>query len=138
MLAGIPKSSAPRYRTSDWSRYKAALKRQGSLSIWFDPDLDWRAARTGKRGHPETFLDQAIQTCLTCERSCAGCHCARPIHGNATGPSNHGEGPGCQLDQDGAPRLARAGLVNLVPPSGQDIRSRSSGDTLVSPQPAHR
>src|SRR5690606_4766865 len=31
----------------------------------FDPDLDWRAARTGKRGHPEMFSNQAIQACLT-------------------------------------------------------------------------
>jgi len=61
----MSKSSTPRYRTSNWSRYNAALKRRGSLSIWFDPDLDWRAARTGKRGHPETFSDQAIQACLT-------------------------------------------------------------------------
>jgi len=61
----MPKSSAPRYRTSNWSHYNAALKRRGSLSIWFDADLDWRAARTGKRGHPETFSDQAIQACLT-------------------------------------------------------------------------
>lgn len=61
----MPKPSAPRYRTSNWSSYNAALKQRGSLSIWFDRDLDWCAARTGKRGHPETFSDQAIQACLT-------------------------------------------------------------------------
>ena len=61
----MPKPSTPHYRTSNWSRYNAALKLRGSLSIWFDPALDWRATRTGKRGHPETFSDQAIQTCLT-------------------------------------------------------------------------
>ena len=57
--------SAPGYRTSSWSRCNAALARRGSLSVWSDADLDWRAARTGKRGHPEVFSDQAIQTCLT-------------------------------------------------------------------------
>ena len=61
----MPKPSAPRYRTTNWSSYNAALKQRGSLSIWFDRDLDWCAARTGKRGHPETFSDQAIQACLT-------------------------------------------------------------------------
>jgi hypothetical protein len=61
----MPKPSALGYRTSNWSGYNAALKHRGSLSIWFDPDLDWCAAKTGKRGHPETFSDQAIQACLT-------------------------------------------------------------------------
>jgi len=44
---------------------RASLKRRGSRSIWFDPEMEWRADRTGKRGHPETFSDSAIQACLT-------------------------------------------------------------------------
>jgi hypothetical protein len=27
-----------------------ALKRRGSLTIWFDPTMTWEAAPTGKRG----------------------------------------------------------------------------------------
>lgn len=27
--------------------------------------MEWYAVRTGRRGHPETFSDSAIQTCLT-------------------------------------------------------------------------
>lgn len=54
-----------RYRTTNWSDYNAALRRRGSLSVWFDPNMSWHAERSGKRGHPETFSDSAIQTCLT-------------------------------------------------------------------------
>ena len=56
-----------------------ALKRRGSLTIWFDPARTWEAAPTGKRGRqPDysgeedqktvrgtVFPTNAIQTCLT-------------------------------------------------------------------------
>ena len=56
-----------------------ALKRRGSLTIWFDPAMTWDAAPTGKRGRqPDysgeedqktvwrtVFPKNAIQTCLT-------------------------------------------------------------------------
>lgn len=61
----MPKPSSPRYRTTNWPDYNAALRRRGSLSIWFDPTMTWHAVKTGKRGHPETFSEAAIQTCLT-------------------------------------------------------------------------
>ncbi len=61
----MPKPDAIRYRTTKWSEYNASLKRRGSLSIWFDPEMAWHAGRTGKRGHPDTFSDSAVQTCLT-------------------------------------------------------------------------
>lgn len=61
----MPKPANTRYRTTNWAHYNASLKRRGSLSIWFDPDMSWQADRSGKRGHPETFSDSAIQTCLT-------------------------------------------------------------------------
>ena len=61
----MPTLSLPRYRTTNWSDYNAALRRRGSLSVWFDPDMVWHAEKSGKRGRPETFADAAIQTCLT-------------------------------------------------------------------------
>lgn len=61
----MPKPANTRYRTTNWSEYNASLKRRGSLSIWFDPEMSWQAERGGKRGHPETFSDSAIQACLT-------------------------------------------------------------------------
>lgn len=61
----MPKLSSSRYCTTNWPAYIAALRRRGSLSIWFDPTMAWHAAKTGKHGHPETFSESAIQTCLT-------------------------------------------------------------------------
>ena len=55
----------PTYRTTNWHDYNAALVRRGSLSIWFDPETQWLAAPTGRRGRQPVFADAAIQTCLT-------------------------------------------------------------------------
>jgi hypothetical protein len=51
--------------TTNWADYNAALKRRGSLTIWFDPEMKWDAELSGKRGRSRTFSDAAIQTCLT-------------------------------------------------------------------------
>jgi hypothetical protein len=45
--------------------YNEALKRRGSLTIWFDPEMTWGGAPTGKRGRTPDYPDGAIQTCLT-------------------------------------------------------------------------
>ncbi|MCE8433988.1 transposase, partial [Rhodovulum sulfidophilum] len=42
-----------------------ALKRRGSLTIWFDPEMTWEAKPTDKRGRQPTCSDAAVQTCLT-------------------------------------------------------------------------
>ena len=55
----------PTYKTRNWPSCNAALKRRGSLTIWFDPSITWQAARTGKRGRQADYSDAAIQTCLT-------------------------------------------------------------------------
>ncbi|MGY6634463.1 MAG: IS5 family transposase, partial [Alkalilacustris sp.] len=49
----------------NWPAYNEALKRRGSLTIWFDPAMTWEAAPTGKRGRQPDYSDAAIQTCLT-------------------------------------------------------------------------
>ena len=41
------------------------MKQRGSLSLWFDAAMDWRAAPSGKRGRQQAYSDAAIQTCLT-------------------------------------------------------------------------
>jgi len=38
-----------------------ALKRRGSLAIWFDPTMTWEAAPTGKRGRPPDYSGEADQ-----------------------------------------------------------------------------
>lgn len=56
---------APAYKTRNWPAYNEALKRRGSLTIWFDPAMTWEATPTGKRGRQPDYSDAAIQTCLT-------------------------------------------------------------------------
>jgi len=60
-------SSLPptKYKTKNWSAYNEALKRRGSLMIWFDPEMVWRPPPTGRPGRQPSFSDAAIQTCLT-------------------------------------------------------------------------
>ena len=41
------------------------MKQRGSLSLWFDAAMDWRAAPSGKRGRQQAYSDAAIQACLT-------------------------------------------------------------------------
>ena len=53
------------YKTTNWPAYNDALKRRGSLTIWFDPKMCWHAAPTGKRGRQPTYSDAAVQACLT-------------------------------------------------------------------------
>ncbi len=60
----MSKPILPTYRTTNWRSYNAALKQRGSLHIWFDPETQWLAAPSGKRGCSATFTDAAIQACL--------------------------------------------------------------------------
>ena len=55
----------PAYKTRNWPAYNEALKRRGSLTIWFDSAMTWEATPTGKRGRQPDYSDAAIQTCLT-------------------------------------------------------------------------
>ena len=55
----------PLFRTTNWSSYSRALKRRGSLMVWFDPEMAWFAVPSGKAGHPERFSAAAIQFCLS-------------------------------------------------------------------------
>ena len=44
MVAGShEKPSSPTYKTTNWTAYNEVLKRRGSLTIWFDPEMDWDA-----------------------------------------------------------------------------------------------
>lgn len=61
----MSRPTPPTYKTRNWPAYNEALKRRGSLTIWFDPEMSWEAAPTGKRGRQQTYSDAAIQTCLS-------------------------------------------------------------------------
>ena len=54
-----------RYRTLNWRSYDAALRERGSLTVWFDPAMDWYAEPSGRRGGQAVYSDAAIQACLT-------------------------------------------------------------------------
>jgi hypothetical protein len=61
----MSRPTLPAYKTRNWPAYNKALKRRGALTIWFDPEMTWAAAPTGKRGRQCDYGDAAIQTCLT-------------------------------------------------------------------------
>jgi hypothetical protein len=43
----MSKPTLPTYKTTNWADYNAALKRRGSLTIWFDPEMNWGAEPSG-------------------------------------------------------------------------------------------
>ena len=61
----MSRPTPPTYKTKNWPAYNEALKRRGSLTIWFDPEMSWDGAPTGRRGRQQTYSDAAIQTCLS-------------------------------------------------------------------------
>lgn len=56
--------SRPTNKTLDWLEYTKALKRHGSLTIRFDPDMAWASLPSGKRGRQHAYSDAAAPTCL--------------------------------------------------------------------------
>jgi hypothetical protein len=53
------------YKTTNWHAYNQALRQRGSLTVWFDPSMQWEAVPSGRRGRQQTYSDAAIQACLT-------------------------------------------------------------------------
>ena len=45
--------------------YNQALRQRGSLTVRFDPSMQWDAAPSGHRGRQQTYSIAAIQACLT-------------------------------------------------------------------------
>ncbi|MET4103491.1 hypothetical protein ABIE58_002933 [Roseovarius sp. MBR-78] len=50
----MSRPTPPTYKIKNWRAYNAALKRRGSLTIWFDPEMTWEPLPTGKRGRQPT------------------------------------------------------------------------------------
>ena len=59
--SGMSRPTPPAYKTLNWPAYNEALKRRGSLTIWFDPDMIWEAAPTGKRGRRPDYSGEKDQ-----------------------------------------------------------------------------
>ena len=60
----MSRPASPRYRTTNWKSYNDALMQRGSLLIWLDKEMVWRAPKAGSNGRPPVFSDGAIQFCL--------------------------------------------------------------------------
>ena len=50
-------------RMTNWSGYNAAFRKRGSLLIWLDKEMAWRAPHDCSPGRPAVFSDAAIQFC---------------------------------------------------------------------------
>ena len=61
----MSRPTRPTYKTRNWPAYNEALKRRGSLTIWFDPAMTWEAAPTGKRGRQPDYSGEEDE-----KRSC--------------------------------------------------------------------
>ena len=61
----MTKPAPARYRVTNWSDYNAALRRRGSLLVWVDREMAWRAPHDGRPGRPAVFSAAAIQFCLS-------------------------------------------------------------------------
>ena len=62
MVAGRHEQThTPPYKTRNWPACNAALKRRGSLTIWFDPAMIWEAAPTVKRGRQPDYSGEEDQ-----------------------------------------------------------------------------
>ena len=64
-LCGMSRPHISTDNTRNRRACNKALKRRGSLTVWFDPDMAWAAKPTGKRGRQPVCSAAAVQTCLT-------------------------------------------------------------------------
>lgn len=55
---------SPTNKTANWSANTKALKRRGSLTVWFDPEMIRETLPSDRRGRPQTHSGVAIQTRL--------------------------------------------------------------------------
>ncbi len=58
------RTDIPNLQARTWPADNEARERRGSLTIWFDPEMSWRATPFGKRGRQQTCGDTAIRTWL--------------------------------------------------------------------------
>ena len=58
----------PTYRVRNWSKYNKSLIQRGSLTVWVNPEVlvAWTSVPpSGKRGHPQTYSEMAIECMAT-------------------------------------------------------------------------
>jgi IS5 family transposase len=59
-------NTAHTYRIRNWSEYNKALIKRGSVTVWFEDAVPvWKEThRSGKKGRPQTYSDEAILCAL--------------------------------------------------------------------------
>ncbi len=45
------------YKTTNWQAYNQALRQRGSLTVWFDPEMQWDAVPSGRRGRQQAYSE---------------------------------------------------------------------------------
>ena len=50
----MSRPTRPTSSTRKWPPYNEGLKRRASLTVWFEQEMAWEAARTGMRGRQNT------------------------------------------------------------------------------------
>ncbi len=76
------------YKTTNWRAYHQALRQRDSLTVWFDPSMQWEAIPSGRRGRQQAYSDAAIQACLTI-KVLFGYRYARPWKPDTAGVRAH-------------------------------------------------
>lgn len=56
----MPRPTPPKYRTTNWPEYNAALKRRRLLEVWFEPEMDWFAMPMLNRQATEIKVRAAV------------------------------------------------------------------------------
>ncbi len=52
----------PTYKTTNWQAYNQALRQRGSLTIWFDPSMQWEAIPSGGPCRQHAYSEVLSQT----------------------------------------------------------------------------
>jgi len=63
--------TTPTCRVRNWSKYNKSLVQRSSLTVWVSPEVlaAWtKVPPSGKRGHPKTYSDVAIE-CMAALRA---------------------------------------------------------------------
>ena len=87
----------PTWKTLNWHAHGAARKRRGSPTIWFDPEMTWKAKATGKRDRQCSYGDPALHA--------HGCNPSKKVIRAGVSPVGRQiQGPAAMRSCESAPR----------------------------------
>jgi hypothetical protein len=90
---------------TNWFSYNAALKKRGSLTVWFDPSMNWEGLPAGRRGRQPGYSTLSRrQKFLTVDIPYRGSDGPLHLLINSTGIKVEGAGEWHWLKHDGSKR----------------------------------